>query len=182
MLKAVFAVDSLTISRYPGTTLDFIAIQQPEFIIYDTPGFNRNNSAQILLDDADLKLIVPQHRIKPVVYQLSGNQTLSIGGLMRVDLIGCLTTSCVCYFSDKLLIHRSKTENAEQLWNEHYGELLVPIIKDKWDKHLRKLTLLNEKFDIAIFGLGWICINGPISEVHVSGCKEIDVIVRKAMI
>lgn len=182
MLKTVFGIPALTISRYPGTTLDFIELVQPDYTIYDTPGFNRMNNAQILMKDADLKIVIPNKRIKPVTFQLNKDQTLSLGGLLRIDLLGCEEISCVCYFSERLLIHRSKTEKADQLWAEQYGKLLVPIIGEDYSIKKQHLPLIGDKFDIVILGLGWICLTGQIKDIIVSGNDQIDVLVRKAIV
>lgn len=182
ILKNVFAIKDVTISHFPGTTLDLIPINQKDYVLYDTPGFNRNNNTQILMSDNKLKSIVVKNMIKPIVYQLNDDQTLSVGGLIRLDLYGCDNVSVVGYFSDRLLIHRSKTCNADELWQKQYGHMLVPTLNETYNSQKRNLNFIGTKFDIVILGLGWFCVNGHIDKIEYSGDLQIEVLTRKAMI
>ena len=182
ILKNVFNVDEVTISRYPGTTLEYIPISMKGYTLYDTPGFNRQNNIQILMADDNIKAITPSKKIKPITYQLKDDQTLSVGGILRLDLIGCEGVSCVCYFSERLPIHRSKTEKADILWQEQFGKLLKPTVKDEYSTKKRSLPVIGDKFDIVIFGLGWFCISGKVKTISIIGDDQIEVISRKAMI
>ena len=67
-----------------------------------------------------LKKVVPDIRINPVIYQLTGSQCLSIGGLVRIDLHDCQNVTAVLYCSNLLDIHRGKQENGDRLWQKHY--------------------------------------------------------------
>ncbi|MDD2591215.1 MAG: ribosome biogenesis GTPase YqeH [Erysipelotrichaceae bacterium] len=182
ILKNVFNIEKITISRYPGTTLDYMKIPINDYYLYDTPGFNRNNNLQILINDKDLKMVVPNKRIKPIIYQLQDDQTISLGGIIRIDLLECDKVSCVCYFSENLLIHRSKTSNADELWQKQHGKLLKPTLNAEYEKTVRKLPILGKKFDVVIYGLGWFCISGKLKEINISGSEKIEIITRKAMI
>ena len=49
----------ITISRYPGTTLDLITIDMEEYNIYDTPGLIRKDNMQYFVDENQLKKVIP---------------------------------------------------------------------------------------------------------------------------
>ena len=85
--------------------------------LYDTPGLTRMDSLLTHVDDRLLKTVIPLKPLKARGYQLKGSQTLSLGGLVRLDLIGCEQVSCVAYFSERLPLHRSKQEKAESSRN-----------------------------------------------------------------
>lgn len=173
----------LTISRHPGTTLDFNQIDMGNYTMYDTPGLTRDDSLLTHVDDALLKAVIPSKPLKPRVYQLYENQTLSLGGLVRVDFIGVEQISAVAYFAAALPIHRSKQEKADRLWDQHYNELLSPVL-DEDPTQLKKhhFYLREDKCDIVIHGLGWFCISGKCQEIHVYCSNKVKVTKRKAMI
>ena len=179
-LNMLLKEDVLTKSRYPGTTLDFneIVIGNQKFV--DTPGIEVKNSMVMLVEEKHLNYIIPTKKIKPVVFQLENNQSLAFGGLVRIDFIECEKTSVVIYMSDKIVIHRTKVENADKLWEKHKGHLLVPTVNSKIVTTTVKP--IYDKTDIVIDGLGWICINKNIKQIKVSYPKDVNITFRKAMI
>lgn len=182
MLNAMLGNRDLTASRYPGTTLDINAIDMGAYTLYDTPGLTRGDSLLTRIDDALLKTIVPSKEIKQRIYQLHGDQTLSVGGLLRLDLFAC-DAACVGYFSDRLSIHRSKQERADDLWSRHLGELLSPAISHELaEMDVYDLASFHEKTDIVIHGLGWFCVSGQLDRLRVYVPKGVNITFRKAMI
>lgn len=183
LLNAICQNQVLTISRHPGTTLDFNQIEMEHYCLYDTPGLTRNDSLLTHVDDALLKMVIPSKPLKPRVYQLYENQTLSLGGLVRIDFLGVQQISAVAYFASSLPLHRSKQEKADRLWKQHYDELLSPVLDDDMSQFQKVQFQLNEdKIDIVIHGLGWFCISGKCDEIHVYCSHKINVTKRKAMI
>ena len=183
LLNALLGKKDLTTSYYPGTTLDVNKIAMEDYTLYDTPGLTRYDSLLTYIDDNKLKDVVPSRQIKPRVYQLRGNQTLSVGGFIRLDLIGCEKVSCVGYFSDRLTLHRSKQEQADTLWKKHLNGMLSPSIdQDFKDMKCYEVNRLNEKTDVVIHGVGWFTISGEVAHLRVYVNKKISVTFRKAMI
>ncbi|MBR2686033.1 MAG: ribosome biogenesis GTPase YqeH [Erysipelotrichaceae bacterium] len=182
VLKNVFGMDDVTISRYPGTTMDLIEMPYEEYTLYDTPGFNQENSVQILADDKDMDYIVPKKKVKPQTFQLKSDQSLAVGGIMRIDIVGGSSTSATCYFAEKLPIHRGKISDADRLWKEHFGKLLVPTVNSTYFTKKTEYKKRYAKTDLVIVGLGWICVSGDYEKIVISGCDEAEVVIRKAMI
>ncbi len=181
LLNNLAGKNILTASRYPGTTLDFnrIMIDGQEYI--DTPGIEIADSLLMEVKEEDLKDILPSSQLKPLVYQLRGSQSFAVGGLMRLDLIGCDHATCVFYMSQRLPVHRGKADNADALWEKHYGELFVPTpVKNSF----RTFTVRKEmdKMDIAVDGLGWASVSGQIQTVSVRVPDGVNVTFRKAML
>lgn len=183
LLNAMCGMKSLTTSRHPGTTLAMNEIKKEDYIIYDTPGLTRLDSLLTHVDDALLKTIIPHVPLKPISYQLQGNQTLSLAGLVRLDLMGCAHASCVAYFSERLRLHRSKQEKADTLWQTHMGELLSPAIgNDPTSMQSYTYGPIQEKLDVVIHGLGWFCVRGQVDAICVYIPQNGNVTFRKAMI
>lgn len=183
LLNALSGNQALTTSRYPGTTLDLVAIDMGEYTLYDTPGLTRYDSYLTLADDALLKTMIPKQRLKPRGYQLYEDQSLAVGGLVRLDLIGGTKVSCVAYFAEGLKLHRGKQEKADALWKAHMGELLAPSLgSDVASLKKYSHAAIRGKLDVVIHGLGWFCISGDVKRVDVYVNKHVNVTFRKAMI
>lgn len=183
LLNALCGSMDLTTSTHPGTTLDVNKIKHEDYDVYDTPGLTRMDSLLAHVEDSLLKTIIPLKPLKARIYQLHESQTLSLGGLVRLDLIGCEKVSCVAYFSDRLPLHRSKQEKADELWQKHMGELLSPALGTNPNTmKCFPLANSNEKVDVVIHGLGWFCISGHVEEIRVYVPEEGNVTFRKAMI
>ncbi|MFS0672881.1 ribosome biogenesis GTPase YqeH [Ornithinibacillus sp. 179-J 7C1 HS] len=184
--QSVGESDVITTSYFPGTTLGFIEIPLDEgSALIDTPGIVNHEQIAHYVSDQDLKVITPTKEIKPRVYQLNAEQTLFFGGLARLDFIKGDRQSFVCYFSNQLPIHRTKLEKANDLYNNHLGELLSPPDEESIQS-LPPLTtssyrLNGDKTDIVFPGLGWVTVSGACTIVAHSP-KEVAVSVRKSLI
>lgn len=180
--------DVITTSRFPGTTLDLIDIQlDGKRSLYDTPGMINHEQMAHFVTKKELNLITPKKEIKPKVYQLNEGQTLFFGGLARLDYIsGGDRRPHVCYFANELYIHRTKQENADELYEIQKGELLIPPMKENSER-FPKLVKYNfkiesEKTDVVFSGLGWVTLEGKRAQITAYAPKGVGVSVRKSLI
>ncbi len=177
----------LTVSRYPGTTLDLVKIPLEDGkSIIDTPGVVYRHRMSELVSVQDLKTIMPEKPLKPVVYQLKEQQTLFFGALARFDYYKGENMSFSCFTANSLNIHRTKLEKADELYALHKGEMLSPPHKDELDKlpawTVHRFKLKGDQ-DVLISGLGWIKVNGSgQAEVAIHAPKGVRVAVRPSMI
>lgn len=178
----------LTTSKYPGTTLNTVRIPiAGGGHIIDTPGVVHKDRYSEWVSPTTLKEITPKKIIKPMVFQLNGEQTLFIGGLARIDQTSTTRNSFVFYIANELNIHRTKLNKAAEIYEKHLGELLSPPTLDeantlpKLSRHSFKIEP-NSKTDIVISGLGWISISGESATVDVYAPKGIGVHSREALI
>ncbi|MCD8870205.1 ribosome biogenesis GTPase YqeH [Staphylococcus gallinarum] len=183
--RSVGEKDVVTTSRFPGTTLDMIDIPLDETsFMFDTPGIIQAHQMTHFVSDKELKTIMPKNEIKQRVYQLNEEQTLFFGGLARIDYVSGGKRPLVCYFSNELNIHRTKTEKANELWKNQIGSLLVPPNDPKqFDLQNIKAVRLEtgkEKRDVMISGLGFITIDKG-AKVIVRVPKNVDVILRNSI-
>jgi len=178
--------DVITTSQYPGTTLDIIEIPLSDGqAIIDTPGIiNQHQMAHFVKED-ELKLIFPKKEIKVRNFQLNEQQTLFFGGLARLDFVQGERNSFACYMNNELGIHRTKLENADDLYAKHAGEMLVPIpVRDgeivKMQAH--QFSIKEGKIDIVFSGLGWVTLNQPGAVVRAYAPKGVHVTIRRSLI
>lgn len=183
LINSLFQQPVLTVSRYPGTTLELHAMDFEDFRIYDAPGLRNEASLLLEADEKDLKHIVPQKPVRPSVYQIYEPQSFAIGGLCRVDVECDGNASVVFYCSNELNIHRGALPKADELWKNHQGKLLSPTVKTRFEQWKKKsFSMKGKKMDIAIAGLGWICISGNVKKINVWAVKNTQITSRKAMI
>ncbi|RSK56276.1 ribosome biogenesis GTPase YqeH [Bacillus canaveralius] len=179
--------DVITTSHFPGTTLDIIKIPlSDEKAIIDTPGIINHHQMAHFVDKRDLKIITPKKEIKAKIYQLNEGQTLFFGGLARFDYISGGRRSIVCYLSNDLMIHRTKTEKAAELYNDHAGEMLFPPRKEQLDTFpelvRHEFTIKEAKTDIVFSGLGWVTVNDSGAKVAAYVPRGVHVMLRKSLI
>ncbi len=179
--------NTITTSYFPGTTLGKIEIPlDNNKVLVDTPGIIQKSQMSHYLNPQELKIATPRKEVKPKAYQLNDNQTLFFGGLGRFDyLMGEGKQSFVCYVSNEINIHRTKTEKADELYENHLGELLSPPNAESVDtfpKLKRHEFKIKEPSDIVFNGLGWVSIDATDIQVAGWAPEGVDVIVRKQLI
>lgn len=155
----------LTVSQYPGTTLDLVEIPLEDGrSIVDTPGIVYRHRLTELLPRQYIKSVLPDKPLKPMVYQLNEGQTLFFGAMARFDFVKGARQSFTCYVSGTVHIHRTKLERADELYAEHKGELLTPPVLEDVEtlppliKHPIRVKP-GADTEILISGLGWITVN-----------------------
>ncbi|QJC52655.1 ribosome biogenesis GTPase YqeH [Paenibacillus albicereus] len=179
----------LTVSRFPGTTLDEIRIPLDDGkAIVDTPGIVYPSRLTELVPRGVLGALLPDKPIKPLVYQLDAGQTLFFGSLVRFDYTRGANLSFTLYTANGLKVHRTKLERADDLYAQHKGELLAPPTAEEleqmpaWTRHSLRIPRGSES-DVFISGLGWIRVNGTSgAQVEVYVSKGVKVLVREALI
>ena len=174
----------ITTSEFPGTTLNLIEIPlDDDTSLYDSPGIINEHQMAHYIKTSDLSLITPKGELKPKTYQLNSQQTLYFGGLARMDFISGEKTNFSCFFPLYLDIHRTKLENACQLYNR--GKTLSPVIEtitniDEMTTHSFKID--DKKIDIVISGLGWISLKGNNQVIKIKAPKGVGVFLRRALV
>ncbi|WP_411953501.1 ribosome biogenesis GTPase YqeH [Alkalibacillus sp. S2W] len=179
----------ITTSYFPGTTLGFIDIPlDDQSSLIDTPGIINRHQMAHYLSKKDLKVITPDKEVKPKVFQLESDQTLFFGALARLDIDKVDgRKGFVCYVSNDIHIHRTKTDKADLLYDQHAGELLSPPSDETLDEMppLEPQTLQlngNHKQDIVFSGLGWVTVPKGQTSVTAYAPKGVRIIVRDAII
>lgn len=174
----------ITVSEFPGTTLDFIEIPLDEHSsLYDTPGIVNDDQITHFVKAENLKKIMPQSELRPIVFQLQEKQTIYFDGLGRIDYLSGNQASFITYFSNNLKIHRTKTENADALYNRHKTfQYELDDMKNIDDMKTYHFHLKPGKCDIVISGLGFITIASQGGKVKVYVPPKVSVMIREAII
>lgn len=106
--------NKLTISPLPSTTLNKIDIKiNDNLTIIDTPGIIDNTNVINFVDKKVYKKLNPKKEIKPRTYQLSKNQSLIIGDIVRLDYIEGDRNSFTFYIPNDIKIRRVNFKRSE---------------------------------------------------------------------
>ncbi len=174
----------ITVSEFPGTTLHFIEIPlDDKTYLFDTPGIVNETQMTHFIDNKDLKKILPQSELKPMVFQLHNEQTLYFGGLGRIDYLQGDQASFITYFSPYIKIHRTKMINADDLYNRHKTlQYEIRGIDNINQMKTYEFQLPKGKHDVVISGLGFITVSSKGAKIRVKVAPQVSVFVREALI
>ncbi|KAL1819985.1 hypothetical protein ACET3Z_014854 [Daucus carota] len=185
-------------SAVPGTTVGPIEINAfIGGKLYDTPGVHLHHRQAAVVHSEDLPLLAPRSRLRgqsltsaqvpandmaPEVIISNGMNGYSIfwGGLVRIDVLKVLPETCLTFYGPKAVkTCIVPTCKADEFYKKEIGILLTPPtgkqIVDQWsglETH-RELQINFEDAnrpacDVAISGLGWICVEPVGKGVGVS--------------
>lgn len=99
----------LTIAPLPSTTLDRIMIPiNDELTLIDTPGIIDKDNIINFVDSKMFKKLNSKKEIKPKTYQLSKNESLLIGDIMRIDYVEGDRNSLTFYIPNEIKIRRCR--------------------------------------------------------------------------
>lgn len=171
----------ITTSDQFQTTLDLIKIELGnKFFIYDTPGIINQKSFNAYLNYDSVKILTPKTYLKVRTYQLKNNQTIYLGGLVRTDFIEGENISVSCFVSNQLYVHRTKTEQADHLYETQTFKMLVPPLEqDELDKlgNLKTYELdcfeNNKFYDIIIPGVGFLHVKGDNLKIKLTLSEKV---------
>lgn len=171
----------ITTSDQFQTTLDLIKIELGnKFFIYDTPGIINQKSFNAYLNYDSVKILTPKTYLKVRTYQLKNNQTIYLGGLVRTDFTEGENISVSCFVSNQLYVHRTKTEQADHLYETQTFKMLVPPLEqDELDKlgNLKTYELdcfeNNKFYDIIIPGVGFLHVKGDNLKIKLTLSEKV---------
>ena len=191
-VKEICSGDNLTpitTSDQFQTTLDMIKVELGDkFFIVDTPGIINQHSFSAYLNYESVKMVTPKSFLKVRTYQLNNKQTLFLGGLVRLDFEEGDNISVSCFVSNTLYIHRTKLENALELYENQKYKLLVPPLEEEYNRlgKLKEHIIMipdNENFyDLIIPGIGFMHIRGNDLKIKLTMSEKVDYQLLKSIL
>jgi ribosome biogenesis GTPase A len=147
------------------------AISKPflSHILYDMPGLYQEGYIHELLSYQVYKNLIPDHEIKPKIYQLKASQSLFIEGIIAFTVLKDLNVTL--YLSDYLKIHKSNSLKVNELIKNKEKHFRIYV--DTYQKKSFKIP--TGKYQITFADFGFMHIDGPITldmmvptELHIS--------------
>lgn len=131
---------NITESALPSTTLDFIEKRVDEdLILIDTPGLLDEGNIIFKTDRENMKKIIPNKEINPIIFQIKHRQSIIIEDILRLDLDK--NNIIIIYMSNNLKINRIYKEN-DKLTNLKCHHIEV---KDNEDLVIKGLGFIKFK-------------------------------------
>lgn len=162
---------TLTESPAPGTTLDFVTVEDIRigYKILDTPGIPNLHQVSSLIEDyQELISILPNKEINSYPLNVKSSYSVWLGALCRMDFLSGSDKYFTFFVPPNVTIHRTPILKAEEVYKKHAGTLLRPVYNTnpeniEFEQHEISLNCDDYKlanFDISIEGLGWFSVQG----------------------
>ena len=189
LLNSITNTNSLTSSKYPGTTLKVVQLRDVENGIefIDTPGIYTTDRFTDLLREKDQGKLLPSKKLIINTFNFREERTVFIGGLVKLTFEGESKKDTVFHvFSpENVTVHETNVEKSDEKWREWFGDLLKPPFgKDDFDDYKwksQRITLYTGE-ELLITGLGWINVaKGPIT-IDLTLPKQVKYIIRNGLI
>ena len=181
--------DALTTSDQFQTTMDMIKVELgSKFYMYDTPGIINDKSFNAYLDYESVKMLTPKSFLKVRTFQLNKEQTIFLGGLVKLDIIEGSNISTSFFVSNELYLHRTKLQNSDKIKETQEYKLLVPPLRVEEKERLGeeqtiKLEIPNDDFyDLIISGVGFIHLKGEDLKVNLTMSSKIGYTLLKSIL
>ncbi len=126
LINAMLNNKTITTSRIPNTTLDFINLYIEDKILTDTPGFV-TTTTPFITDKKYYKKIDYKERIKPITYQTKETTSLVLEEIYRFSSFGF--NSVTTYFNNNILVKRDFKSNEDYFETKIMANTDI-IIKD----------------------------------------------------
>lgn len=183
--------NSLTVSKYPGTTLKTIRrrIIGTDFEIMDTPGLiPQGRISDMVCGECNLKM-VPSKEISRKTFKLKANKIFMFGGLVKIKILSDqeLTPIFVAFASDGVRFHATTEERYSEIVSDYTGDWLMPPCDDCKDDYYglptkKEIFVIEENKDLVFKGLGWISVRrGPL-KIEVTMPEKAETVMRDAFI
>ncbi|AKI98036.1 GTPase [Kosmotoga pacifica] len=190
VLNALADRDTLTISRFPGTTLKAIEFRNREhgLTFIDTPGIITKDRVTDLLDAVCQSRVLPEKKLMVHTIKVKKKpRTVFLGGFVRIDAETGELPGPIFHVitSENVTVHETNPETANIKWSLWFGSLLQPPCTqqsvDEYGMRKKKLKLVTGQ-EVAIKGLGWINVaRGPL-EITISYPANTEPVVRKGLV
>ncbi|XP_069387316.1 nitric oxide-associated protein 1 isoform X2 [Paralichthys olivaceus] len=176
-----FDPDSLAFGENEDGELTTGSIRKPEELsynelkdahwLYDTPGITKDNDILSLLNEQEMRSVVPSSAIIPRTFVLKPGMSLFVGGVARVDF---LQGQKSCWFSvvasSRLPIHVTSLEKADSVYAKHAGHVLLGVPMGGPERMKEFPALVPQEFrlegrgyleaaaDLKLSSAGWVAV------------------------
>ncbi|KAI5097767.1 nitric oxide-associated protein 1 [Silurus meridionalis] len=144
---------------------------------YDTPGIMKERDILSLLNDQEVKLVVPTHAITARTFVLKPGMVVFLGALARIDY---LEGNQPCWFtvvaSSQIPVHITSLDKADSTYQKHAGKSLLAVPSGGEERMKAFPAFASQDFelegrgldtavaDIKLSSAGWIAVTGVESE------------------
>ncbi|AEH51280.1 ribosome biogenesis GTPase YqeH [Pseudothermotoga thermarum] len=180
-----------TVTSLPGTTLDIISakLKDSQTKIFDTPGLITSQRLMDFLPVECQAEIWAVKKLSRMTFKPDKDNVLFVGGMcvFEFDFEGPFRPIFQFFASEKVKFHLTNITKKDQIWEKHYGKMLVPPCKSsqpskekvKWVERFFDLDIGQE---LSIAGLGWLSVRRGPFKVKVTLPETVLVKKRNALV
>ncbi|XP_017561759.2 nitric oxide-associated protein 1 [Pygocentrus nattereri] len=144
---------------------------------YDTPGIMKEYDVLSLLNEQEVKMVVPTQAITPRTFILKPGMVLFLGALARIDY---LEGNHQCWFtvvaSSRIPVHITSLDKADAIYQKHAGSTLLAVPMGGEKRMKEFLPLVAQDFelhgqgigtavtDIKLSSAGWVAVTASQGE------------------
>ncbi|WP_288304981.1 ribosome biogenesis GTPase YqeH [uncultured Fusobacterium sp.] len=191
IVNRLLGVKTVTVSKYPGTTLKSVKKQIPHtnITLVDTPGLiPEGRFSDLVCEKCNLKM-VPANEISRKTFKVDKNRVLVIGQLLWFKVLNDDGVKPIfsLYAAKDVMFHETNADKLKELLDTQRGDILYPPCDECRDKYnsLEKVThrlIIKTGQELVFKGLGWISVKrGPL-EIELVCPKEAGISIRSAFI
>lgn len=180
----------ITVSSYPGTTLNVIKtkLDQSNIEIYDTPGIEPNDRFCDILDIHSQVKMIPNKEITIQTLKADPDKYVFLSGLAYFKILEHgdydLRPIFSIFMSQNIGIHITKEEKVEDILKNR--KVAFPPYNEEFDYKKLKFNEyelnIKEGYDLSLPGLGWVSVKrGPLN-IKLFIPEKMSYIIRKSMI
>ncbi|XP_016102483.1 nitric oxide-associated protein 1-like [Sinocyclocheilus grahami] len=138
---------------------------------YDTPGIMKEHDVLSLLNEQEVKLVVPTQAIMPRTFIMKPGMALFLGALARIDYLeGESSCWLTVVASNRIPVHITSLDKADEIYQKHAGNVLLAVPSGGEERMKTFPPLIAQDFelqgqgcntaitDIKISSAGWVAV------------------------
>uniref|UniRef100_A0A8C1AFP6 Nitric oxide associated 1 n=1 Tax=Cyprinus carpio carpio TaxID=630221 RepID=A0A8C1AFP6_CYPCA len=138
---------------------------------YDTPGIMKEHDVLSLLNEQEVKLVVPTQAIIPRTFVMKPGMALFLGALARIDYLeGKNSCWLTVVASNRIPVHITSLDKADAIYQKHAGNTLLAVPSGGEERMKTFPPLVAQDFelqgqgcntaitDIKISSAGWVAV------------------------
>lgn len=138
---------------------------------YDTPGIMKEHDVLSLLNEQEVKLVVPTQAIMPRTFVMKPGMVLFLGALARIDYLeGKSSCWLTVVASNRIPVHITSLDKADGIYQKHAGNTLLAVPSGGEERMKTFPPLVAQDFelqgqgcntaitDIKISSAGWVAV------------------------
>ncbi|XP_073676470.1 nitric oxide-associated protein 1 [Garra rufa] len=138
---------------------------------YDTPGIMKEHDVLSLLNEQEVKLVVPTQAITPRTFIMNPGMVLFLGALARIDYLeGKSSCWLTVVASNRIPVHITSLDKADAIYQKHAGNILLAVPSGGEERMKTYPPLIAQDFelqgqgcntaitDIKISSAGWVAV------------------------
>ncbi len=191
IINKLVGKDTVTVSKYPGTTLknNKHLIPGTNITLVDTPGLiPEGRISDLVCGECNLK-IIPSGEISRKTFKLDNDRVIFIGNLLSFVVKNVADVKpIVTVFASKSVeyLETNQEKQKEYQTTERFDIFSVPCkecIESYRKNKMKKTKIVAEEGQEIVFkGLGWVTVKRGTFTIEVTAPEKLEIIVREAFI